>query len=112
MQNDVLKNEIAPWQEKGRWYHAHLTETGFDSSYTDKFILDNMLISSNSGNAELNTNAHALIDCKYIINDAATAATRAVNVSILIFANGHTGCYIPRTDQYTKLDCDAYFFIK
>lgn len=22
MENDVLKNEIAPWQEKGRWYHA------------------------------------------------------------------------------------------
>lgn len=24
MQNDVLKNEIAPWQEKGRWYKITL----------------------------------------------------------------------------------------
>ena len=28
MQNDVLKNEIAPWQEKGRWYHEVVESDG------------------------------------------------------------------------------------
>lgn len=28
MENDVLKNKMAPWQEKGRWYHVTIKATG------------------------------------------------------------------------------------
>ena len=28
MENDVLKNKMAPWQEKGRWYHATVKSDG------------------------------------------------------------------------------------
>ena len=34
MQNDMLKNNIAPWQEKGRWYH------GLWDCSTHSFIAD------------------------------------------------------------------------
>lgn len=42
MQNDVLKNNIAPWQEKGRWYHGvyDATNLTFISEKTDEFIKD------------------------------------------------------------------------
>lgn len=44
MQNDMLKNTIAPWQEKGRWYHGVFDTATFSfvTEKTDKFILDNL----------------------------------------------------------------------
>ena len=42
MQNDMLKNNIAPWQERGRWYHAHLSSNGtaytLDKAKSDTFF--------------------------------------------------------------------------
>ena len=51
MQNDVLKNNIVPWQEKGRWYHG-LWDTSTDSFITEKtdsFINDHCTVSNISG---------------------------------------------------------------
>ena len=41
MQNDVLKNKIAPWQEKGRWYHGlwNIGTNAFDADETDDELL-------------------------------------------------------------------------
>ena len=41
MENDVLKNKIAPWQEKGRWYHGlwNLATNAFESVETDAELL-------------------------------------------------------------------------
>lgn len=46
MENDVLRNKIVPWQEKGRWYHGFvdITTTDFMSDVTDQFIIDNFSI--------------------------------------------------------------------
>ena len=43
MQNDMLKNTILPWQEKGRWYHGiwNLSTNAFDSAGTDGELLSN-----------------------------------------------------------------------
>ena len=57
MENDVLKNKIAPWQEKGRWYHGVVdpVTSSFVNEKTDKFILDNFtLYSSSSSSIYLN----------------------------------------------------------
>lgn len=48
MENDVLKNQIAPWQEKGRWYHGVVNIDTSGSSgnaslvpeRTDELLLD------------------------------------------------------------------------
>lgn len=34
MLNQELKNKIAPWQKKGRWYHAFIESDGTTSSIT------------------------------------------------------------------------------
>lgn len=46
MQNDVLRNTIVPWQEKGRWYHGwiDMTNAAFITSKTDQYILDYFFI--------------------------------------------------------------------
>jgi len=43
MQNDMLKNNIAPWQEKGRWYHGvfDCTSHTLDTNKTDIEIINN-----------------------------------------------------------------------
>lgn len=69
MQNDVLKNEIAPWQEKGRWYHGIFDcATGvFIADKTDD-VLNNMTITT-SGSLyylEPQHGNHDIIDIKII----------------------------------------------
>ena len=51
MENDVLKNKIAPWQEKGRWYHGvvNTASNTLVSDETDKFINDNCSLLANAG---------------------------------------------------------------
>lgn len=44
MQNDMLKNDIAPWQEKGRWYHG-VFDCATHQLKSDK--TDDLLLSSN-----------------------------------------------------------------
>lgn len=43
MQNDVLTNKIAPWLEKGRWYHGifDYAAGNLDRDKTDSYIIDN-----------------------------------------------------------------------
>lgn len=44
MENDVLKNKIEPWQEKGRWYKCTIINNQIDTQKTDQFIVDNFEI--------------------------------------------------------------------
>ena len=37
MENDVLKNKIAPWQEKGQWYHLRIMRESEESMITIDF---------------------------------------------------------------------------
>lgn len=53
MQNDMLKNTIAPWQEKGRWFHgvADCTTKQLIKEKTDAFLFDNCILSVFSSNS-------------------------------------------------------------
>lgn len=42
MENDVLKNKIAPWQEKGRWYHLTVNSGVIVNEQTDEFIINHI----------------------------------------------------------------------
>ena len=74
MQNDMLKNNIAPWQEKGRWYHgvADAVNHTFIADKTDDFILNNftlVLLSScycltANGNLGDDVASNSIIDVK------------------------------------------------
>ena len=64
MQNDVLKNTIAPWQEKGRWYHAYINNSGIVANKSDQWIIDNMTFSG--GTYTLNNTEYNILD--YVIN--------------------------------------------
>lgn len=50
MQNDVLRNTIVPWQEKGRWYHGvyDIAASALDANHTDQYIIDNMTLNTSA----------------------------------------------------------------
>ena len=80
MQNDVLRNTIVPWQEKGRWYHGvyDVVTDSLVSDETDEFLLTNFTVLS-VGNSRILTTISSttealklqIIDCKYILRDMA-----------------------------------------
>lgn len=51
MQNDVLKNNIAPWQEQGRWYHATVSCNGttwkIETAKSDEHFKNLSIVSTN-----------------------------------------------------------------
>lgn len=64
MENDVLKNKIAPWQEKGRWYKFTIVSDGsvfsVDQSKSD-------LAATVVAGTNLDIDFTSLIDVKYNI---------------------------------------------
>ena len=110
MQNDVLRNTIVPWQEKGRWYHAHLTELGVDVNNTDQFILDHVTINPGS--------AYAVVDkgysvCDYILrfNNFSRTSNSSYNKQFGLQADGKFSLSITGLGNYTTVDADLYIFI-
>ena len=111
MENDVLRNKIAPWQEKGRWYHAHLTENGLDTLHSDKFINDNFTISSISTAITLNNTDYTIIDFKYRINKSTIIANTSISLNKVVMTNGREYVNFIRCDAFSVFDCDIYIFI-
>ena len=110
MQNDVLKNNIAPWQEKGRWYHAHITESGIDSLNTDQFLLDNMTNPAGSGTFTFNAKCR-VIDYIFHVKNHATASTRYYQKQFNFTGSGTMQISGINPSQYSTLDCDLYVYI-
>ena len=50
MENDVLKNRIVPWQEKGRWYHGIYDNSAASliNDKTDQYIIDNFTLNTST----------------------------------------------------------------
>ena len=112
MQNDVLKNNIAPWQEKGRWYHAHITETGLDTDNTDKFFTDNFSVSASSGYVNCNNASISIVDYEFIINSVTSDGTlRNMYKQFGVRTNDTQRIVIHQPNQFTKIDMDLYVFI-
>lgn len=43
MENDVLKNKIAPWQEKGQWYHLRIMRESEESMITIDYLHSDLI---------------------------------------------------------------------
>lgn len=73
MQNDVLKNNIVPWQEKGRWYHLKLESDGtawsIINSESDPIFNGAIIISSVYVYLSRQNDLFNVIDAMAIIND-------------------------------------------
>ena len=110
MQNDVLKNEIAPWQEKGRWYHAHITESGVDSVNTDQYLLDNVTFANDLIHLESST--ACLVDYKIITRGVDTNNnTRTFYIQFGYRGNNKMRGLMPNLSQFTAIDFDIWLFI-
>lgn len=76
MENDVLRNKIAPWQEKGRWYHARFVyNNGWDYDYdnSDPYFA-NKTVSSNYATLTDDHDYVPLTAHQILYNDGATGA--------------------------------------
>ena len=66
MENDVLKNKIAPWQETGRWYHIACDSNGttwtLDQIHCDP--LPNLIITGSQYIIPFDDVDHVIIDIK------------------------------------------------
>ena len=99
MENDVLRNKIAPWQEKGRWYHGKVDLTGtpaFITEQTDKFLLDNTVIGASTGDILVvgKTNKIHFIDTKFKLNNYTRASASANYFVLYYYADGREGSTI------------------
>ena len=112
MQNDVLKNEIAPWQEKGRWYKARVTEAGIDTDHSDQFMIDYFQISLNSNYVKLNSPNHIIIDYKIVYNYQESTTENFGTFGYRTYSDGCTGIQWSKPTNYNVLDCDVYLFVK
>ena len=123
MQNDVLKNEIAPWQEKGRWYHGvwDIVNKAWIPDKTDAFLLDNnnVAYSETAGVAYmyLLDKTKQFYDIKYITIDDVVPGS-ATNLPIgtrRMTPGGYTGIafslYSSGSPAITDGLCELYFFI-
>lgn len=70
MQNDMLKNNVAPWQENGRWYHATVK---FDANAGAWKVIQNesddtgsMIIAANFYLIFFNDKNHVILDYKIV----------------------------------------------
>ena len=112
MQNDVLKNKIAPWQEKGRWYHAHITEAGLDTDNTDKFFIDNFSVTTASKQVTCSDPSISIVDYFIVINSVTSdGSQRTFYKQIGVRSNNAQLFVIPQPNQYNKIDFDVYIFI-
>ena len=114
MQNDVLKNNIAPWQEKGRWYHG-VVDAGtknFITEKTDSFINNDFTAYEYApGNAIYINPAdkkHIILDVKYKISSDFVKSTGAIINETYVTAGGKMWRAIAPTGTGT---CEFWVFI-
>ena len=119
MQNDVLKNEIAPWQEKGRWYHGvwDIATAAFETDKTDNYILTQLdiVIGSSAAYAHCKKSTDRLITSVLQAVDKITASTTVQGtINILrIRPQGDIGlAFAPVNAGITAGKYDIYIFIK
>lgn len=111
MENDVLKNKIAPWQEKGRWYHMHVNENGMDINNSDEYIINNVSIEPTSGNVTLNDTTHVITD--YVAKTkGATSSNRIYNKTFYYTKDKKTIISIPAYKFFATADIDVWLFIE
>lgn len=101
MENDVLKNKIAPWQEKGRWYHGFLNViTGQPiANKTDSFLNDSSkfvyFFSSRRAFIHSKDTSICLVDAKFKFSkDFTKAGAEMLPLGVYVTTAGGTGLLI------------------
>lgn len=111
MENDVLKNKIAPWQEHGRWYHLKVNESGWITELTDDYILNNISYNGATGYITFRDKTKTILDYKIIVNSF-TATSNPYLARQFIFNNdGTTAITVPKFSTFTTVDADIWLFI-
>ena len=118
MQNDVLKNNIAPWQEKGRWYHANIysssSVSGINTNRTDSFIVDNFNIYPISGKIYIGPKVGSenivILDCHANYKNY-TISTDATNVTLKYYAADGRILWGFAGGPFTGADIDLWLFV-
>lgn len=117
MQNDMLKNNVAPWQEKGRWYHGCISMTSNPRNWinakTDKLLLDELtvLISGDTIRVSTTNGNIRIMDAKMKTSKDYTRFTASsINLgSIFVDANGAQTANCGVTGSAGEID--VWFFI-
>lgn len=118
MENDVLKNKIAPWQEKGRWYHGlwDSDNSNWIATDTDDYLLNSVDVSSFGSNYAIipkNYTKEQILDVKVYFRNpySVTTSLNATIGSKRIQTNGKTlTVFAPAATGLTGL-CDVWLFI-
>lgn len=113
MQNDVLKNEIAPWQEKGRWYHGVVDPTtpAFITDRTDKYVIDHFTLLTSGQNIYLNPDSNEIIGLDSIIKISADFARSSTNVLNKYYATSTQKQLVLCSPTGTAGTCEFWAFI-
>lgn len=103
MLNTEMKLNIAPWQEKGRWYHAFVESDGS----TEKLTVSDLEDCNISGNSFVLPAGYNLVDVKYVDVDLAGGKTITTYGKATTAAH-HDYFKLPAASDFTY--CDVWFF--
>lgn len=109
MENDVLKNKIAPWQEKGRWYHFR-----FENGQINTAKSDPIPYTWTSGSPYFFLTGLTVIDSKVVIENIDTdvfTTTQVISNDIRSTNTGLVGVRLGATyAQLNGVTFDLYIF--
>ena len=114
MQNDILKNNIAPWQEKGRWYHASIdaaTKTIITDD-TDSFLTNNVTVGSVYGSItfRIDNPKYQVVDYKYYPKNVVYSAAQAITTTRYYYPTGEV-LYTTIANTATSGTVELWVFI-
>lgn len=115
MQNDVLKNDIAPWQEKGQWYHAKIDANGIINDSSDDLIKTEFQILVLASYyrirqklANYNVKKHYVLDVKWIPDNITLSTSGSITATDYAESDGRIGKYICPLITAGSIDCWFY----
>ena len=114
MENDVLRNKIAPWQEHGRWFHGLWDFATNKFIECDSFITDHCDIAAQSNTETIYVKDHIgeIADLKVVLRDPLTiGSTTNFSFDTIRMTNlGYMGRSFASTVP-TKGTMDVYIFV-
>ena len=111
MENDVLKNKIVPWQEKGRWYHGawDISAQNWITDETDEPLTHlSPTVSANIYYLYPTTDEFVFIDSKIIPRGKTEMSSSASAYMIRFSTTGKLG--VPIAPSGTSGIVDVYIF--
>lgn len=106
MLNQTLKNNIVPWQEKGRWFHFFVESNGTDYTLTTSDITGAAIDGSY---LKLPANYH-IIDYACDI-DVDTSAAATFEKGIRLYADGKQAIVLPGKANIDWVDIQVFAYV-